>query len=118
MIRIKHLHLKIVYGTFCFKIIVLRMAEKISTRCSCTIEFKFKVVQFFDNHGKICNQTATHFKVNRKQVGILFTETLSFIILFILLLLFQILRAHIFLSNPSNSKFFAHTFDVIPFRSF
>ena len=71
-----------------------RMAEKINTRRSFTKEFKLKVVQFFYDHGKNCNQTVTHFKVDRKQVGILFIEIPSFIILFILLLLFQILCLH------------------------
>ena len=46
------------------------MAEKINTRRSFTKEFKLKVVQFFHEHDKICNQTATNFKVDRKQVGI------------------------------------------------
>ena len=58
------------------------MAEKINTRCSFTKEFKLKVVQFFYDHDKNCNQTATHFKVDRKQVGILFIEIPTFIILF------------------------------------
>ena len=70
------------------------MAEKINTRRSFTKEFKLKVVQFFYDHDKNCNQTATHVKVDRKQVGILFIEILAFIILFILLLLFQILCPH------------------------
>ena len=70
------------------------MTEKINTRRSFTKEFKFKVVQFFYDHDKNCKQTATHFKVDRKQVGILFIEILTFIILFILLLLFQILSPH------------------------
>ena len=70
------------------------MAEKINTRRSFTKEFKLKVVQFFYDHDKNCNQTATHFKVDRKQVGILFIEIPTFIILFIPLLLFQILCSH------------------------
>ena len=37
---------------------------------------------------------STHFKVDRKQVVILFIEIPTFIILFILLLLFQILCPH------------------------
>ena len=64
------------------------MAAEINTRRSFTKEFKLKVVQFFYDHDKNCNQTATHFKVDRKQVGILFIEIPTFIILFILLLLF------------------------------
>ena len=72
------------------------MAAKINTRRSFTKEFKLKVVQFFYDHDKNCNQTATHFKVDRKQVGILFIEIPTFIILFILLLLFQILCPHSF----------------------
>ena len=67
------------------------MAEKINTRRSFTKEFKLKVVQFFYDHDKNYNQTATHFKVDRKQVGILFIEIPTFIIL---LLLFQILCLH------------------------
>ena len=70
------------------------MAEKVNTRRSFTKEFKLKVVQFFYDYDKICNQTATHFKVNRKQVGIPFIEIPTFIILYILLLLFQILCPH------------------------
>ena len=70
------------------------MAEKINTRRSFTKEFKLKVVQFFYDHDKNCNQTATHFKVDRKQVGVLFIEIPTFIIVFILLLLFQILYPH------------------------
>ena len=70
------------------------MTEKINTRRSFTKEFKLKVVQFFYVHDKNCNQTATHFKVDRKQLGILFIETPTFIILFISLLLFQILCLH------------------------
>ena len=49
-----------------------RMAEKINTRCSCTKEFKLKVVQYFYDLDKNCNQTAKHFKMDRKQVGTLF----------------------------------------------
>ena len=67
------------------------MAEKINTRRSFTEEFKLKVVQFFYNHDKNCNQTATHFKVDRKQVGIRFIEIPTLTILFLLLSLFQIL---------------------------
>ena len=48
------------------------MAEKINTRCSCTKEFKLKVVQYFYDLDKNCNQTAKHFKMDRKQVGTLF----------------------------------------------
>ena len=59
MIRIQHEHSKIVYCTFCFKIIQ-RMAEEINTRRLFTKEFKLKVVQSFCNHDKNCNQTATH----------------------------------------------------------
>ena len=70
------------------------MAEKINTRRSFTKEFKRKVVQFFYDQDKNCNRTATHFKVDRKQVGIFFIEIPTFIILFILLLLFQILCPH------------------------
>ena len=64
------------------------MAEKINTRRSFIKEFKLKVVQFFYEHDKNCNQTGTHFKVDGKQVGILFIEISTFIILFILLLHF------------------------------
>ena len=46
-----------------------KMTEKINARCSLTKEFKLKVVQFFQDHDKSCNQTATHLKVDRKQVG-------------------------------------------------
>ena len=70
------------------------MTEKINTRRSFTKEFKPKVVQFFYDHDKNCNQTATHFTMERKQLGILFIEVPTFIILFILLLLFQILYLH------------------------
>ena len=70
------------------------MAGKINTRHSFTKEFKLKVVQFFYDHDKNCNQTATHFKVDKKKVGILFIEIPTFIILFILLLVFQILCPH------------------------
>ena len=59
------------------------MAAKINTRRSFTKEFKLKVVQFFYDHGKNCNQTATHFGVDRKQVGILFIEISTFIIIII-----------------------------------
>ena len=54
------------------------MAEKINTRRSLTKEFKLKVVQFFYDHDMNCNQTATHFKVERKQVGIVFILPFSF----------------------------------------
>ena len=67
------------------------MAEKINTGRSFTKEFKLKVVQLIYDHDKNCNQTGTHFKVDRKQVGILFIEIPTFILLFSLLLLFQIL---------------------------
>ena len=60
------------------------MAEKINTGRSFTKGFKHKVVQFFFDHDKNCNQTATHFKVDKKQVGTLFIEIPTFIILFIL----------------------------------
>ena len=70
------------------------MAEKINTRRSFTKAFKLKVVQSFYDHGKNCNQTVTHFEAGRKQVGILFIEIPTFIILFILLLLFEILYPH------------------------
>ena len=70
------------------------MAEKINTRRSFTKEFKLKVVQFFYDHDKNSNQTARNFKVDRKQVGILFIEIPTFILLFIFLLLFQILCPH------------------------
>ena len=71
-----------------------RLVEKINTTRSFTKKFKLKVVQFFYDHDKNCNQTATHFKVDRKQVGIPFIEILAFIILSVLLLLFQILCPH------------------------
>ena len=69
MIRIEHEHSKIIYRAFCFKIKFDRMiyynsqgkAEKINTRHSFTKESKLKVVQFFYNHDKNCNQTATYF---------------------------------------------------------
>ena len=64
------------------------MAEKINTRRSFTKEFKLKVVHFFYDYDKNCNQTATHFIVDGKQVGILFIEIPTVIILFILLLHF------------------------------
>ena len=70
------------------------MAEKINTRRSFTKELKLKVVQFFYDHDKNCNQTATHFKVDRKEVGILFIKIPTFIMLFILLLVFQIICPH------------------------
>ena len=71
------------------------MAEKINTRRSFTKELKLKVVQYFYDHDQNCDQTATHFKLDRKQVvGILFIEIPTFTILFILLLLFQILCPH------------------------
>ena len=50
------------------------------------------MVQFFYDHDKNCNETATHFKVDRKQVGTLFVKSPTFIILFVLL--FQILCIH------------------------
>ena len=71
-----------------------RLVEKINTTRSFTKKFKLKVVHFFYDHDKNCNQTATHFKVDRKQVGIPFIEILAFIILSVLLLLFQILCPH------------------------
>ena len=61
------------------------MAENINTRRSFTKEFKLKVTQFFYGHDKNCNQSATDLKVDRKQLGILFIEIPTFIILFILL---------------------------------
>ena len=70
------------------------MAGKINTRRSFTKEFKLKVVQFFYDHDNNWNQTATHFKVDRKQVGIIFIEIATFIILLILLMLLQILCSH------------------------
>ena len=70
------------------------MAEKINTRRSFTKELKLKVVQFFYDHDKNCNQTATHFKVDRKEVGILFIKIPTFVMLFNLLLVFQIICPH------------------------
>ena len=64
------------------------MVENINTTRSFTKEFKLKVVQFFYDHDKNCNQTATHFKVDRKQVGIPFIVIPIFIVLSVLLLLF------------------------------
>ena len=61
------------------------MAENINTRRSFTKEFKLQVAQFFYGHDKNCNQSATHLKVDRKQLGILSIEIPTFIILFILL---------------------------------
>ena len=93
------------------------MAEKIHTRRSFTKESKLKVVQFFYENDKNCNQTATNFKVDRKQVGIgiLFIEIPTFIILFIIAIPNSLpakhfmFRTHIFLVNPSNSNFFPIT---------
>ena len=70
------------------------MAKKVNTRRSFSREFKLKVVQFVYDHDKNCNQTATHFKVDRKQDGILFIAIPTFTISFILLLLFQFLCPH------------------------
>ena len=66
MIRTEHKHSKIVYHAFCFKIRdyhkieFARITEKIKSRCSFTKEFKLKVAQYFYDHDKNCNQTATH----------------------------------------------------------
>ena len=94
MIRIEYQHSKIVSPAFCFQIIDYDKIEFAKSGRALTKEFKLKVVQFFYDHGKNYNQTATHFKVDRKQVGILFIEIPTFIILFISLLLFQILCPH------------------------
>ena len=87
------------------------MAEKINTRRSFTKEVKLKVVQFFYNHDINCNQTPTYFKLNRKQVRILFIEisTLSFYLFycchtkFFVHVAFHALHSD-FLLNPSNSN--------------
>ena len=70
------------------------MAGKINARLSITKEFELKVLQFFYDYDKNCNQSTTHFKVARNQVGILLIEIPTLIILFVLLLLLQILCPH------------------------
>ena len=103
-----------------------RIAEKINARHSFPKEFKLKVVNFFYDHDKNCNQTAAHFKVDRKRVGILFIEISTFIIFFIEIPTFTKFFVHItfdasylhFLIKSHNRNIFAHNCEVIPFRSF
>ena len=99
------------------------MAEKINTIRSLTKELKLKVAQFFYDRDKNCNQTATHFKVWRKQVGIVFILLLSFYLFYSCYYKFFVHIAFhasywTFLLNPSNNNFFAHNCDVYHFRLF
>ena len=96
MIRIEIEHSKIVYRAFFFKIINYEKMEFAKNSWKNKYEtflllknLKLKWYNFFNDHDKNCSQIAIHFKVDRKQAGKLgIIETPTFIILFILLLLF------------------------------
>ena len=87
-----------------------RIAEEINTRRSFTKEFKFKVVQFFYDHVKNCNQTVKNFKVDRKQVGVLFIEIPTFIILLRLRETHNALQLPVFFFSFFSFSFFCQRY--------